>query len=543
MFAEDDIHRRRAEREAADRIYNDALTALDRAVPRLPDYPHPPVPYDEHQVTPINERWQVVGTSPEGGFTGWRRRLAAFVWKIVEPALARQESFNSALVDHLNRNVPVHRATQEAMAATLATLRAELEKLEAFHTTLILYIQTITLYVDTKDRSEHSATLVNFFHTGLALLSDEITRRSETMHGEYESVLRRLDDVARDFTRDVTDLAGSLTAEHERRREGLLVRDRQQAAVVDELRTNLASVQQTGATLKRELERLLQAMRSGAAAAGAVPPATGASESRRVGAGAAGPGPAASAPAQPVATGQAAAFTDALNAHKYVGFENKFRGSEEDIRARQLEYVRIFAGASDVLDLGCGRGEFLVLLREHSISGRGLDINHEMVEVCRERGLTVDEGDAIAFLEGLPDASLGGLVALQVAEHFPPPYLLRFLDLAYLKLRPGAPIVLETLNPACWFAFFEAYIRDVTHAWPLHPETLKYLVVVSGFQHAEIQFSSPYPAGARLQHCTPPGGDGDLAVRSMVQTLNENVDKVNALMFGYLDYAVVARRG
>ena len=533
MFAEEDLTRRRAERESADRIYNDALTALDAALPKVPELPHPPIPYDEHQVTPLNERWRTVGTSPAGAYTGWRRRLAAFVWEILKPALERQESFNSTLVDHVNRNVAVHRADREAIASTLGALRAELEKLEAFHTRLILFIQTITLYVDTKDRSEHIATLVNFFRSGLAVLADEMTRRFEAIRRDTGFRLEATQVAERELGRRVEGmaaLAAGLTDEHRRRWETMQVHEQRQLSSIDELRTNLASVQQTGAMLKRELERLLAADRPATVRAAATDTA-------------APPAASAGAPAAVQASAQSPAFNSEVNAYKYVGFENKFRGSEADIRERQLSYLELFTGASDVLDLGCGRGEFLALLREHGVTARGLDINHEMVEACRARGLTVDEEDAVALLSRIPDGSLGGLVALQVVEHFAPPYLLQFLELAYQKLRPGAPMVLETLNPACWFAFFEAYIRDITHAWPLHPDTLKYLVVVSGFQDTEIRYSSPYPANARLQQCPPPSDAADRGMRNLVQILNENVEKVNVLMFGYLDYAVVGRRG
>ena len=78
--------------------------------------------------------------------------------------------------------------------------------------------------------------------------------------------------------------------------------------------------------------------------------------------------------------------------------------------------------------------------------------------------------------------SLGGLFAAQVVEHLEPDYLMRFLDAAYHKLRPGSKIVLETINPACWFAFFSSYIRDITHVRPLHPDTLQYFLRASGFQ-------------------------------------------------------------
>ena len=201
-----------------------------------------------------------------------------------------------------------------------------------------------------------------------------------------------------------------------------------------------------------------------------------------------------------------------LDSYKYVGFEDQFRGSREDISARLESYLPVFAGAADVLDIGCGRGEFLELLAGAGIRARGIDLNHEMAELCRSRGLDVTEADAVGYLSTLPDASLGGIFAAQVVEHLQPGYLLRFLELAFHKVRPGGRIVLETLNPACWVAFFDSYIRDITHVWPLHPETLKYLVLASGFTRADLEYRSPVAAENRLQAVAlPNGADAPLA--------------------------------
>jgi len=231
---------------------------------------------------------------------------------------------------------------------------------------------------------------------------------------------------------------------------------------------------------------------------------------------------------------------DDLDSHKYVGFEDQFRGSAEDIRRRVEEYLPIFEQTSDVLDVGCGRGEFLDLLRAHGIHARGVDVNPAMVEVCRGKGLDAEAGDALTYLRGLPDASLGGLFAAQVVEHLEPRYLARVLDAAFEKLRPGAPIVLETINPACWFAFFESYIRDLTHVRPVHPDTLKYLLVATGFQQVEIRYRAPYPEGEKLQKVA--AGAPQAALADLVETLNANVEKINRLLFTYLDYAAIGRR-
>src|SRR5581483_4563074 len=119
-----------------------------------------------------------------------------------------------------------------------------------------------------------------------------------------------------------------------------------------------------------------------------------------------------------------------LNSYKYVGFEDRFRGARSDIRDRMRSYVPEFDGCSDVLDIGCGRGEFLELLRERQVTSKGVDLNAEMVGICRSRGLDVTLSDALSFMQGLADGSLGGLFGAQVVEHLEPDYLLRLLDTA-----------------------------------------------------------------------------------------------------------------
>ena len=311
------------------------------------------------------------------------------------------------------------------------------------------------------------------------------------------------------------------TDEAIRYRESLAARERRietaagtMMAAHEEIRTSLGQLQQATQALKREMARL--------AAAGA-PAAT---------AGAAPSGVAAA-----TAASGGAVYGGALDAHQYVGFEDRFRGSSDEIRGRLEEYVPIFAGASDVLDIGCGRGEFLLMLRERGISARGVDVNPAMVEACRERGRDAATQDALEYLASVPDGSLGGLFAAQVIEHLKPAYLLQLLEEAFVKLRPGAPIVLETINPACWYAFFSSYIRDITHEQPVHPDTLQYLLVASGFQRAEVRYRSPYPQQHKLQPVAAAP-----ALAEWAATLNENADKLNRLLFTHLDYAAVGYR-
>jgi len=250
----------------------------------------------------------------------------------------------------------------------------------------------------------------------------------------------------------------------------------------------------------------------------------------------------------PATAGASAPAASASSAALYLAFEDLFRGSESEIRARQADYVPLFAGARDVLDVGCGRGEFLLLLREAGIAARGLDLNEEMVAACRARGLQVERADAAAYLGSLPDESLGGLFAAQVVEHLEPAALAALLRDAARVLRPGARLVLETINPTCWVAFFESYLKDLTHARPLHPETLKYLVVANGFRDVEMRFRSPIPEDGRLRRLPAqpaPRPDAPHEVRllaEIVQAFNLNMERLNDRMFTHLDYAVVGVR-
>jgi len=234
--------------------------------------------------------------------------------------------------------------------------------------------------------------------------------------------------------------------------------------------------------------------------------------------------------------------------YKYVGFEDEFRGSDREIAARLRVYVPIFEGASDVLDVGCGRGEFLAALKEAGIAATGVDANGDMVAAACARGVRAVHADALSFLDSLPDGALGGLLAAQVVEHLEPRYLMRLIDAAARTLRPGSPIVLETINPACWLAFFSSYIRDLTHVRPVHPETLQYLLRASGFDRVAVRYSAPVPDHMKMQTIDLPAavlaaGDPTSAALSRVaHALNANAVVLNNLMFTHLDYAAVGYR-
>ena len=376
-----------------------------------------------------------------------------------------------------------------------------LRQQRAFNTALLDALAKLLRHVDTRDRE----------------LSETITRVAENEAAARQQLADDASVARQEIARDFSGALGGAADEMLKRWESMAAREQRRQARVDEIGQAAAAWRQVTGALRQELERL----RAQPAPAAAEPSDGG---------GGAGPDPGA----------QLAAPRDSF---KYVGFEDRFRGAGVDIRARYADYAGRFEGAADVLDAGCGRGEFLEILRDRGITASGVDVNPEMVAECRERGLQVTEGDLLAHLASLPDGALGGLFAAQVVEHLEPAYLLRFIDTAFLKLRPGSRIVLETINVASWSAFFQSYVRDITHVRPLHPETLAYLVGAGGFQNVAVNYRSPIPPEHLLARAPEPADGGDERFSVLTAAFNRNVDELNRLLFADQDYAVVAERG
>ena len=487
----DDLARLKREREEADRAYNEALTRLDRSLPARPATPSPAAGGDDgldalragRRLTPD---WAAAPVS------GWRARLRAAAWRAAAPIVQRQERFNALLIEHLERGGAAEAARRQAADAAFRALDGHLEETRTFHSRLVQYLQQITPFVDTKDRE--MAGLARRITEDAAAHADDIDRR-----------LRALGDLG---------------------------------TTVAHLQHEVTALRGAGAP------------RPAAASAGTDPPPAPGDLSAAAGDPPAAPGDPPAAPEDPPAAPEDPPAADpgrqgidsAVDAYSYVGFEDRYRGAWEAIRERQSDYAPLFAGASDVLDVGCGRGEFLDLLREAGVAARGVDANPEMVAACRARGLAASAGDALEAVEALPDGALGGLFSAQVVEHLPADRLVRLVRAAWRKLRPGSRIVIETINPACWLAFFETYLRDFTHVQPLHPETLSYLLAASGFHAPEIRYRSPLPEAHRLRRLDVPDAAVDARLAACLRTVNHNVDRLNGLLFSSMDYAAVAER-
>ena len=220
-----------------------------------------------------------------------------------------------------------------------------------------------------------------------------------------------------------------------------------------------------------------------------------------------------------------AAQPAAASVPDYFAFESRMRGSVDSIRDRQRLYVDALRDAAPVLDVGCGRGELLGLLRDAGVEARGIDADSDMVAYARGDGLDVEQADLVEYLQAAADASLGAIFMGQVVEHLPAPTLVQTFQLAAAKLRPGGVLIAETINPLSPIAL-RNYFADLTHAQPLVPETLELLARQSGFAETEIRYLNE-PA-ERLTEPDDP-------------VIAANVRRLNDLLFAPLDYALVAR--
>ncbi|MDX1382891.1 MAG: class I SAM-dependent methyltransferase [Thermoanaerobaculia bacterium] len=228
---------------------------------------------------------------------------------------------------------------------------------------------------------------------------------------------------------------------------------------------------------------------------------------------------------------------EAIEDWYYQELEARFRGAREEIRSRIREYLPLLAGRQRVLDLGCGRGEALEVFAEAGVGASGVDSSAEMVRLCGEAGLEAVQGDLLADLAGREEASLDGIVSFHVIEHLPVPVLDRLVKLAWRALEPGGVLVLETPNPLSLTMAANLFWRDPTHLRPVHPDVLRLLLELGGFDQVEIRPLHPFPDDERLPEIELEGLDG--SARVVADRVNRLRDRIDAALFGDRDYAAI----
>ncbi|HEX6201643.1 MAG TPA: methyltransferase domain-containing protein [Thermoanaerobaculia bacterium] len=237
------------------------------------------------------------------------------------------------------------------------------------------------------------------------------------------------------------------------------------------------------------------------------------------------------------------ALARALDERAYLELERRYRGTEEEIAERlerYLPWLREAPAGKPVLDLGCGRGEALAVLAAAGVPARGVDSSAEMVARCRERGLDAAVGDLFAALADAAPGSLGGVVSFHVVEHLPPASIGRLLHLAYRALAPGGLLILETPNPLSVVVAACSFWLDPTHVRPVHPESLRLLFELAGFDPVEHLELRPFPERERLPEI-------ELAAvaeeqRALADRVNRLRDRLDDLLFGHQDYALVGTK-
>ena len=232
----------------------------------------------------------------------------------------------------------------------------------------------------------------------------------------------------------------------------------------------------------------------------------------------------------------------------YLAFEDIHRGERQVIKERQSVYLPYFRECvgpqAPLLDIGCGRGEFLEAAREAGLPGLGVDLNPDSVEVCKEHGLEVTQGDALEYLRGLEDESLGGVLMAQLIEHLTLDQLMELVSLAVAKLKPGGVLIAETVNPQCLTTFSGAFYLDLTHIKPIHPEAVRFLWRWAGLSDNQVLYLSPYPPEHQLETIDTSTWDPEAEpeLLATAEALNRNLERLNQLLYGYQDYAVVGRK-
>jgi O-antigen chain-terminating methyltransferase len=203
-------------------------------------------------------------------------------------------------------------------------------------------------------------------------------------------------------------------------------------------------------------------------------------------------------------------------------FASCFRGSEEYVKAGQLHYVPSFEGCQSVLDIGCGRGEFLEIMREAKIPAVGIDLSRESVAICRLKGLEAETADLFTYLAGLPEESLDGIFCAQVVEHLPPERLPDMIRLCASRLARNGVLVIETPNPECLAIFATHFYLDPTHARPVPHPLLAFYLEEFGVGVVEVRKLAP-------------------AVESM-PSLASLPEAFRDAFFGGLDYAIIGKK-
>jgi len=227
--------------------------------------------------------------------------------------------------------------------------------------------------------------------------------------------------------------------------------------------------------------------------------------------------------------------------YSYLDFENRFRGGEEQVREEQRKYLSFFTGCHRVVDIGCGRGEFLELLRERGAAeAYGIDIDDDMLEHCREKGLTVIKEDGLSHLKSLEDETLDGIFISHVAEHLTPADFQALVGEAYRTLRDRGALAAETLNPGCLWGL-TTFTIDLTHKTPIHPLTFRFLLEAQGFRDIAVLNRQYLPEEMLTLTQIAAGSESTVMERAFAENMQKLQLIINCAFRDFI-YGIAARK-
>lgn len=218
----------------------------------------------------------------------------------------------------------------------------------------------------------------------------------------------------------------------------------------------------------------------------------------------------------------------------YMEFENQFRGNNDDIKNIQRRYIHYYMNNANVLDIGCGRGEFLELLRDNGITAKGIDTYLPFVDLCKAKGLDVENEDALTYLNKLPDNSLGGIFMAHVVEHLSNDYLIAIINVAYQKLMDGCYFILETPNSEN-LSTFNFFYSDLDHIKPVHYLTLEFLFKEVGYTDVMRYNNDETKFPIRFNEIKGENIEN-------IEEFNTGIRHANEFLFGYRDYTLIAKK-
>ena len=417
---------------------------------------------------------------------------------LLNSAVQTVKKLVSRLLDwHVRDQVDFNRATVRGLGAVLEALNENNRALSA-----------LAARVNALDEHSQAIQALGAGQAALAARLDSLSARLDSVASNLGELLevrdirshwaqwrleweRKLDTIERHFFRNVAELHGAF--QHRATVLETSLRDTAKLQHSDFLAALWRGIRETRTELERLIHAELRLVRQRAAL---LPPAPLA------------PALAASPlPEPPI---------------DWLQFAARFRGDQDYVRERQRFYLPHFANCRQVLDIGCGRGEFLDLLKEEEIPARGVDLSVESVALCRSRGLDAEVADLFAYLQALPDEALDGIFCAQVVEHLPPARLPEMLRLAAAKLAPGGLLAVETPNPECLAILASHFYLDPTHQHPVPALLLSFYLEEFGF--GELQ-----------THRLTPAVDTMPALSSLPPDFRD-------AFFGALDYAILAKK-